>query len=59
MDDLIRTIVTRTGLSAEQARQVATVTVSFLKDRLPVERAAEIDEALAKASVSEMRSGMS
>lgn len=58
MDEMIRMIVTKTGLNSEQARQVATITVSFLKNRLPAERAEAVDEALVKASETETPSRM-
>jgi uncharacterized protein (DUF2267 family) len=51
MEQLIDEIMARTGLARDQAAVVARATVQFITDRLPAEEAAEVNQALAEATV--------
>ncbi len=43
MEELVKMIMDRTGVSESQARQAATTTINYLKDRLPSSASSEID----------------
>ncbi len=47
MDELIKQISQKTGISADQAKQAVTMVLDFLKQRLPTPIAAQIDAVLA------------
>jgi len=44
VDDLVKQVVERTGISEEQARQAVQVVLGFVKDRLPGPIAAHVDQ---------------
>jgi len=46
MDQLVRLITSRTGISEEAARQAISTVVEFLKDRLPKPIAAQVEGLL-------------
>ncbi|HUG47677.1 MAG TPA: hypothetical protein VMP67_04625 [Candidatus Limnocylindria bacterium] len=46
MDEIIKQIQQRTGISEEQARGAADTVIGFLKDRLPAPIAGQIDGIL-------------
>ncbi len=46
MDQLINQIVTRTGISADQARQSVQIVLGFLKDKLPQPVASQVENLL-------------
>jgi hypothetical protein len=46
MDELVKAISERTGLSETQSRQAAETAVSFLKERLPEPIASQLDNYL-------------
>ncbi len=46
MDELVKLITAKTGISADQARQAITMVVDFLKQRLPAPIAAQVDGIL-------------
>ena len=47
MDELVKQVQQRTGLSEEQARQAVETVISLLKQRLPAPIAGQIDSVLA------------
>ncbi len=47
MDELVKQVQQRTGLSEEQARQAVETVVNLLKQRLPAPIAGQIDSALS------------
>ena len=46
MDELIKQVVSRTGISEDQARTAVTTVLGFVKDKLPAPIAAQVDNAL-------------
>ena len=46
MDELVKLVSERTGISAEQSRQAVETVVTFLKSQLPAPIASQIDAAL-------------
>jgi hypothetical protein len=46
MDELVKLVVVKTGISPDQARQAITMVVDFLKQRLPAPIAAQLDGIL-------------
>ncbi len=47
MDELIKLVTAKTGLSAGQAKQAIEVVLGFLKEKLPAPIAGQIDGLLA------------
>jgi hypothetical protein len=50
VDELIKQVVERTGISEQQARTAVETVVGFLKERLPAPIAGQVDGALGGAS---------
>ncbi|PYS82739.1 MAG: hypothetical protein DMF67_11645 [Acidobacteria bacterium] len=50
MDELIKQVVEKTGISESQARMAVETTVGFLKERLPAPIAGQVDGALGGAA---------
>lgn len=46
MDELIKLVQQKTGISEDQARQAVTTVLNFLKDRLPQPIASQVDGVL-------------
>jgi len=46
MDELVKLVVQKTGISDDQARQAINVVVNYLKDKLPAPIAAQVDGVL-------------
>ena len=46
MDELIKQVVSRTGISEDQARTAVTTVLGFVKDKLPAPIASQIDNAI-------------
>jgi uncharacterized protein (DUF2267 family) len=46
MDEVVKLVANKVGISEAQARQAVDVVVSFLKDKLPEPIAGQIDAAL-------------
>ena len=46
MDELVKLVSQKVGISEEQAQQAVTVVLGFLKDNLPAPIAAQVDAAL-------------
>jgi uncharacterized protein (DUF2267 family) len=49
MDELIKQVVEKTGISEQQARSAVETVVGFLKQRLPEPIAGHVDTALGAA----------
>lgn len=49
MDDLIKQVTERTGISESQARTAVETVMGFLKDRLPAPIAGQLDGLLGTA----------
>lgn len=47
MDELVKLVVQKTGISDAQARQAITVVLDFIKQRLPAPIAAQVDGVLS------------
>lgn len=52
MDELVKQVVEKTGISESQARSAVETVVGFLKKRLPAPLAGQIDNALGAAGGS-------
>lgn len=50
MNELINLIVSKTGLTEEQARKAAEITVGFIKTKLPAPLAGQVDAFLGGAN---------
>ncbi|HET6669892.1 MAG TPA: hypothetical protein VFH15_06630 [Pyrinomonadaceae bacterium] len=46
MDELIKQVVSKTGISEDQARTAVTTVLGFVKDKLPAPIASQIDTAI-------------
>jgi hypothetical protein len=57
MQELINQVATRTGISEEQARQAVETVLGFLKDKLPVPIAGQLDSVVSGGSGGEGTSG--
>lgn len=47
MDELIKQVATKTGISENQARTAVTTVLDFVKTRLPAPIAGQIDNAMS------------
>ncbi len=52
MDELIKSVVTQTGLSEVQAQKAAKVVITFIKDKLPASLADQVDAVLNYPNVA-------
>jgi len=57
MDELVKLITAKTGISADQARQAIDVVADFLKQRLPAPIAAQVDVVL-KGGMPDVSKGL-
>lgn len=46
MDELVKQVATKTGISEEQARSAVTTVIGFLKERLPAPIAGQLDNVV-------------
>ena len=51
MDELIKRITERTGISEDQARTAVTTVTGFLKEKLPAPIAGQVDNAISGPAV--------
>lgn len=51
MDELVKLVIQKTGLSQDQARKAVDTVVGFLKDKLPEPMASQIDGLLSGQAV--------
>ncbi len=63
MDELIKQVAQRTGISEEQARTAVQTVIGFLKERLPAPIAGQLDNAVSGAggsggSITDQAGGM-
>jgi hypothetical protein len=49
MDELIKRIIEKTGVSEDQARTAVTTVTGFLKEKLPAPIAGQVDNAISGA----------
>lgn len=56
VNEMIKRVADRSGISEDQARQAVQTTVSYLKERVPGPAGAAIDQAMAEGS-SEQQPG--
>jgi uncharacterized protein (DUF2267 family) len=47
MDELVKQVAQKTGITEDQARQAVTVVVNYLKEKLPAPIAAQVDGVLS------------
>lgn len=52
MDELVKLITEKTGISEAQAQQAAEVAVGFFKDKLPAPLAGQIDAVLSGSAAN-------
>ena len=55
MDELIKQITEKTGISEEQARTAANTVIGFLKSRLPEPIAGQLDDLTGQTSAGGLR----
>jgi hypothetical protein len=53
MDELVKQVAQRTGISEDHARTAVTTVLSFLKDKLPAPIASQIDNVVGSGSQGE------
>ncbi len=58
MDEIVKLVVAKTGISEEQARGAVTTVINFLKQKLPAPIAGQIDGVLAGSGVSDALKGL-
>ncbi len=57
MDELIKQVTAKTGISEEQARQAVDTVVGFLKERLPEPIAGHVDSVINNQQVGDVLGG--
>ena len=59
MDELVKLVSQKTGLSEDMSRQAVTTVIAYLKDRLPAPIAGQIDNVLeGGSSAADLASGL-
>ncbi|MBN1401179.1 MAG: hypothetical protein JXA74_10105 [Anaerolineae bacterium] len=58
MDEVIKLVVDKTGISEENARQAVETVVGFLKDKLPAPIAAQIEGVLEGGGAANVLGGL-
>jgi uncharacterized protein (DUF2267 family) len=58
MDELVKLVVQKTGISEDQARQAVTTVIGFLKERLPAPIAAQVDGVINNPGVAGALGGL-
>jgi hypothetical protein len=58
MEELIKLVVQKTGISEEQARGAITTVVNFLKEKLPAPIAGQIDGILSGSGIGDALKGI-
>jgi uncharacterized protein (DUF2267 family) len=56
MDEIVKQITERTGISADQAREAAQTVVNYLKTKLPEPIASQVDAALSGSMIGDVAS---
>jgi hypothetical protein len=58
MDELIKLITKKTGISEDQARQAVNMVADFLKKKLPAPIAGQIDGILSGKAMPDLSKGL-
>ena len=58
MDELVKQITAKTGISADQAKQAIGVIADYLKQHLPAPIAAQVDGVLKGGSLPDVSKGL-
>ncbi len=58
MDELVKLVVQKTGISEDQARQAVNVVLNFLKERLPAPIASQVDGVINNPGVAGALGGL-
>jgi len=58
MEELVKLVVAKTGISEEQARGAVNTVVGFLKEKLPAPIAGQIDGVLSGSGVGDALKGL-
>ncbi len=58
MDELVKSVSQKTGLSEDQARAAAQATIDFLKTKLPAPVAGQIDSVLKGGGMPDLSKGV-
>ena len=59
MDELVKLVVKKTGISEDQARRAVDTVLQFIKQRLPAPLASQIDGLLSGGGTDDMLKGLS
>lgn len=58
MDELVKLVSEKTGLSEDMSRKAATTVIAYLKDKLPAPIAGQIDTVLKTGGSGSSASGL-
>jgi hypothetical protein len=58
MDELVKLVAQKTGISQDQARLAVTTVLGFLKEKLPAPLASQLDSVISGGSATDMLSGL-
>ncbi len=58
MDELVKLVSQKAGISEDQARQAVTVVINFLKERLPAPIAAQVDGVINNPGIAGALGGL-
>lgn len=58
MDELVKLVSQKTGITQDQARTAVTTVLEFIKGRLPAPLAGQIDNILGGANASKDQAGL-
>lgn len=58
MDELVKLVSQKTGLSEDMAKTAVETVVNFLKDKLPAPIAGQIDSALSGGGIADKLGGL-
>ena len=58
MEEIVKLVIQKTGISEEQARGAVTTVINFLKQKLPAPIAGQIDGVLSGSGVGDALKGL-
>jgi len=58
MDELVKLVAKKVGISEDQAKKAVETVIGFLKQRLPAPLAAQLDNLLKGSSGTDLASGL-
>jgi len=58
MDELVKLVAKKVGISEDQAKKAVETVIGFLKQRLPAPLAAQLDNLLKGGSGTDLASGL-